>query len=77
MREHLGVDVDAMYEEDLMAAEPVTRETEIKAWDPDNEQQSKVEGGVTRVRRTHRVNHIKSMVNDLKEAATQGMIYVG
>ncbi|TFK27984.1 phospholipase D [Coprinopsis marcescibilis] len=38
MREHLGIDVDAVDEEDLMAREPVVREDEQEPWDPDHEQ---------------------------------------
>ena len=38
MREHLGVDVDAIYEEDLMSNDPVVPEHEVQAWDPDQEQ---------------------------------------
>ena len=38
MREHLGVDVDAMYEEDLMASEPVKPPHEQEEWDPDVEE---------------------------------------
>ena len=48
MREHLGVDVDAMYEEDLL---PTTADTvlhDAEPWDPDQEQQFLDESGVTR-----------------------------
>ena len=41
MREHLGVDVDAMYEEDLMAAKPQKPQFDQKAWDPDQEEKDK------------------------------------
>jgi len=34
MREHLGIDVDALEEEDLMTREPVKPEYEQEAWDP-------------------------------------------
>ncbi|CED85185.1 Phospholipase D1 [Phaffia rhodozyma] len=44
MREHLGVDVDAMAEDDLMARNPVVPEKEIQVWDPSEEQQSTGEG---------------------------------
>ncbi|KZT60114.1 phospholipase D [Calocera cornea HHB12733] len=39
MREHLGVDVDAIYNDDLMANSPVKPADEIQKWDPENEQQ--------------------------------------
>ena len=38
MREHLGVDVDALYEEDLMASEPTQQPYEQEHWAPESEQ---------------------------------------
>jgi len=38
MREHLGVDVDSMYEEDLMAAKAQKPEYDQQPWDPDQEE---------------------------------------
>ncbi|KIY44775.1 phospholipase D [Fistulina hepatica ATCC 64428] len=38
MREHLGVNVDGMAEEDLMARDPTQPEHPAEAWDPDREQ---------------------------------------
>ena len=74
MREHLGVDVDAMYEEDLMtAAEPVaSSERDTRLWDPDNEQQREMRGGVTRVRQRRGDDHHRNPVTDgFKEAAAK------
>jgi phospholipase D1/2 len=48
MREHIGVNVDAMDEEDLMANDPVKPEYEQQPWDPDQEQQHGQEAGVTK-----------------------------
>jgi phospholipase D1/2 len=48
MREHLGVDVDGMYEEDLMAAEPQKPHYDQQVWDPDEEETDK--SGVTHVK---------------------------
>ena len=45
MREHLGVDVDAMYEEDLMAAKPQKPQHDQQVWDPDQEEKDR--SGVT------------------------------
>ncbi|KAF8586907.1 phospholipase D [Ramaria rubella] len=74
MREHLGVDVDAMYEEDLMAAEPVQSEVDIETWDPDNEQEPALtEGGVTQVAPSHQEKRIGSMARDLKDATIQAL----
>ena len=41
MREHLGVDVDSMYEEDLMAAKAQKPEYDQEPWDPDQEERGK------------------------------------
>lgn len=49
MREHLGIDVDALDEEDLMAHDPVKPEYEQKAWDPNSEQTVGREEGFTQV----------------------------
>ena len=38
MREHLGIDVDSLNEENLMTRQPVERYYDQDAWDPDNEQ---------------------------------------
>lgn len=38
MREHLGVDVDAIYEEDLMTAGPQKPHFDQQVWDPDQEE---------------------------------------
>jgi phospholipase D1/2 len=43
MREHLGVDVDALYEEDIdqqpESVEPPPGPEHVERWDPDNEQE--------------------------------------
>lgn len=41
MREHLGVDVDSMYEEDLMAGMPQKPADDQQPWDPDQEEKDK------------------------------------
>lgn len=38
MREHLGVDVDKMYTEDLLSKSPVHNAAAVATWDPDNEE---------------------------------------
>ncbi|KAJ7600958.1 phospholipase D [Mycena floridula] len=52
MREHLGVDVDALYEADLMANDPVKREFEQEPWDPDTEQEHGTDG-VTKIKKSN------------------------
>jgi phospholipase D1/2 len=54
MREHLGIDVDAIEEDQLMSRQPVAEADEIETWDPDHEQEEEGEGvnrGVTSVKR--------------------------
>ena len=72
MREHLGVDVDAMYEEDLMAAEPAKPVDEEEAWDPESEQERGVEGGITHVGHRERRTAAKAAVADFTDAAQGG-----
>jgi phospholipase D1/2 len=55
MREHVGIDVDAIEEDQLMSRDPVAQEDHLKKWDPDHEQ---AEGennipGRTNVKHTH------------------------
>lgn len=53
MREHVGVDVDAIEEDQLMARQPVAQdEDEIEVWDPDDEQEEgDVSRGITQVKK--------------------------
>jgi len=56
MREHLGVDVDAMEEQeaamDMMSREPETMLDEDDAWDPDNEQDHTFQTGGSKKNQT-------------------------
>ncbi|EIN12579.1 phospholipase D [Punctularia strigosozonata HHB-11173 SS5] len=69
MREHLGVDVDAMYEEDLMANEPVQPEHEQEEWDPDKQQQYGHEDEVVEVTSGQHRTAAKSIAHDVFEGA--------
>lgn len=53
MREHVGVDVDAIEEDQLMARGPVAEAEEIETWDPDHEQEDEDDParGVTKIKR--------------------------
>ncbi|KAF8916964.1 hypothetical protein CPB85DRAFT_1453067 [Mucidula mucida] len=53
MKEHAGIDVDASYEDDLMAHDPAKPEDEQEPWDPDAEQKYGVESGITKVKHSH------------------------
>jgi len=66
MREHLGIDVDSLNEENLMTRLPVERYYEQEAWDPDNEQ--------TYGQGTHN-NHSKQKTA-LRNLAAEGMCSV-
>ncbi len=52
MREHLGIDVDALGEDDLVAHEPVKPSHEQELWDPNEEQVYGLDSGVTHTKRT-------------------------
>jgi phospholipase D1/2 len=53
MREHVGVDVDAIEEDQLMSRPPVADADEVETWDPDHEQSQDGEGirGITKVKK--------------------------
>ena len=76
MREHLGVDVDAMYQEDLMANDPKMREDEVKTWDPDSEQKLREEG-VSRVKQPGPAGNIGIMSKDTIGQVAYGAEEVG
>ncbi|KAG9102619.1 Phospholipase D1 [Ceratobasidium sp. 370] len=75
MREHLGVDVDAMFQEDLMANEPKMREDEVKTWDPDNEQ--KMREGVSQVKQPGPTGNIEMLSRDTIGQVAYGAEEIG
>ena len=42
MREHLGVNVDSMHEEDLMAPKPQKPDYDQQTWDSDQEDKARI-----------------------------------
>jgi phospholipase D1/2 len=77
MREHIGVDVDAISEADLMASEPVKPEHEQDEWDPDAEQEHGQEGGVTRVKKSQQRTPASAIFHDFTNGLEQGsLLYV-
>ncbi|THV05210.1 phospholipase D [Dendrothele bispora CBS 962.96] len=70
MREHLGVDVDAMYEEDLMSKEPLKPEHDQEPWDPDTEQQYG-RPGVTKVKDNADRTATRRMVHTAQDGFNQ------
>ncbi|KAG7088566.1 hypothetical protein E1B28_012546 [Marasmius oreades] len=71
MREHLGIDVDAMYEEDLMVNEPVEDGLEQETWDPDTEQQYGKESGVTKIKKSQQKTPVRNILDSVKDTAQQ------
>lgn len=53
MREHVGIDVDSIEEDQLMSREPIANEDEVEIWDPDHEQEDGEEEasrGITKIK---------------------------
>ena len=76
MREHLGVDVDSMYEEDLTASEPPIPAHEQEAWDPDVEQEYGKEQGITYIAKGQRRGPKRNLAHDVMDEVEQGRILV-
>ncbi|KAG6841711.1 hypothetical protein C0991_007983 [Blastosporella zonata] len=77
MREHLGVDVDALDEEDLMANQPVQPEYVENIWDPDTEQVYGREDGVTHIKRSKQHTAIGVLLHDSLGGANQAVHATG
>ncbi|RDB18070.1 Phospholipase D1 [Hypsizygus marmoreus] len=77
MREHLGVDVDALSEEDLMANAPVQPEFAESTWDPDTEQVYGQEEGVTRIKKSHQHTPAGALLKDALGSAGQALSATG
>ena len=71
MREHLGVDVDAMYEEDLMSNEPEMEAMDQEVWDPDHEQHRGQEHS-TEAGAKKRRTPFRELVEEIKDSTKQG-----
>jgi phospholipase D1/2 len=69
MREHLGIDVDALDEEDLRTDDVTEGGNETEVWDPDAEQKRGRESFISKVHHTERM---KSMMEVVKESMRQG-----
>jgi phospholipase D1/2 len=72
MREHAGVDVDALEEDDLMAHSPTQPAHEQEPWDPEKEQEGGKEDGVTRVGHQERRTAAKSLFSTGANALREG-----
>jgi phospholipase D1/2 len=69
MREHVGIDVDALDEDDLMANNPVQPEQMEKTRDPDAEDDYGKEEGVVHLKRRR---HLVDTVHDALDGTHQG-----
>lgn len=76
MREHIGVDVDAMYQEDLMQSEPVKDATELDTWDPDHEQRQGTKDGVTHDGTRKDRTAPGEAFDEMKDTVDQGKILI-
>lgn len=61
MREHVGVDVDAIEEDELMLRKPLAEPQDVALWDPDNEQEN--HGGESGVSRLHAKSNALQRLN--------------
>ncbi|KAG6868613.1 hypothetical protein C0993_000416 [Termitomyces sp. T159_Od127] len=77
MREHLGVNVDALDEEDLMSNNPVQPEYAENAWDPDTEQVYGREEGVTHIKKSKRRTAAGALFRDTLGGANQAVHATG
>ncbi|EAU85909.2 SPO14 [Coprinopsis cinerea okayama7 len=79
MREHLGIDVDAADEENLMSHAPVQSELEQTTWDPDKEEVPVQEDGVTHVEKPRKNKGVvgNAVHFGAKAAGQSGYISVG
>lgn len=66
MREHVGVDVDSIEEDQLMSRQPVADSDDIETWDPDHEQDREGDdhrAGVTSIKRRTARERLMRTVN--------------
>jgi phospholipase D1/2 len=61
MREHIGVDVDALDEDDLLKREPTKEHHEVDPWDPDAEQRQGQEDVTGRAGHSGRMANMATM----------------
>ncbi|ODN95881.1 phospholipase D [Cryptococcus wingfieldii CBS 7118] len=75
MREHIGVDVDGIDEEQLMSREPMADADDIETWDPDHEQQSDDDdrGGTTQIKRRLATDRMIGTFQNGVSSVTKGM----
>jgi len=72
MREHLGVDVDAIDEEDLLSRKPDKELHEVDPWDPDAEQQKGDEGVTKKAGHRGRMANMAEFAGEANKRSLQG-----
>jgi phospholipase D1/2 len=72
MREHLGIDVDALDEDDLMTREPAKAEYDQETWDPESEQAHRDETDETYVKKSKQQAPVGNPATDAMGSANQG-----
>lgn len=72
MREHIGVDVDGLHEDDLMASEPVDAPDQQSEWDPENEEEHGKLTGVTHIRKRQERTAKGNLFHDAVDGVEQG-----
>lgn len=75
MREHLGVDVDALYEKDLASASPIKEVNEQTPWDPDDEQRIKKEEHFTEAGNVKRKTPAGVILKETADSLQQGLSF--
>lgn len=73
MREHIGVDVDALSEADYVTSDHVQSDDEQKVWDPDAEQEHGQEEGVTRIKKSKQKTPAGVLLHDVADGVQQGL----
>ena len=74
MREHVGVDVDAIEEDQLMDRDPIAHEDHLQKWDPDHEQnEGENVPGRTSVKHRHARDRLLMTIQSGAGAVTKGM----
>ncbi|WRT67553.1 uncharacterized protein IL334_004525 [Kwoniella shivajii] len=75
MREHVGVDVDSIDEDQLMSREPVAEADEVETWDPDHEQDSDDDqrSGITKIKARPARDRLMQTVHSGLSSVTKGM----
>ncbi|KAG9040620.1 Phospholipase D1 [Tulasnella sp. UAMH 9824] len=70
MREHVGIDTDAICEEDIMTTQAEEKRKEVKTWDPDHEQVHGTARGIPIVKHRGPMEQYEVVVRDGSGQAT-------